>query len=870
MQSHNTAKLIGLTFAKLERLSFQMRNLCFYFALLISCAAIVYGQPQKSQQKPTPTDLNAVGTGLRGEYFNNTLLSGIPAATKLDAAIDFDWAGNSPAPGIGNDNFSVRWLGTIKAPVTANYRFSTVSDDGVRLWINNRLVIDNWTAHGATTDISETIKLTRGQSYDIKLEYFEQGGDAVIKLLWSRLPGQPTAAIIPGANLFPPSGVGSGNPVLYIAQMRPEGSVLTNGSGVSSLVLSSDERSAAIRFNYSNLSSPVIAAHTHGPSNPGENGPILFDFDKAPQLPDGSFLWTFAPLPNLSVAQIVAAIKTGRIYINIHTANFPAGEIRGHYGRVNGSTAFTAPPAVPPVAPGPASTQDAARFLTQATFGVTPGELTRVQRIGFERYLNEQFNAPTTAHLAYLDQAEQAGENVYVNSTMEAFWQKAVTGNDQLRQRVAFALSEIFVVSANSSALGIEPFALSSYMDTLQNNSFGNFRTILNDVTLHPAMGLYLDMLKNDKENPATGRIPNENYAREINQLFSVGLYKLHPDGSLILDERGLPIPTYNQDVVVGFAHVFTGWSWGGIPTDDGGWHWPPSPNDQNHRGWRLPMQPWENHHSTGTKLLLNGVTLPAGQTARQDLNQALDNIFYHPNVAPFISRQLIQRLVTSNPSPGYIYRVAQVFDNNGAGVRGDMKAVIRAILLDYEARSPNAYTQPGYGKQREPILRFSALLRTFDARAQTGKFRLWNLEDPIYSLGQNPLRAPSVFNFFEPNYVHPGRISNAGLYAPEFQITTETQIVGSTNHLTHQILYGHSDNENRIKLNLTQYLPLATTPDQLVDRLNILLMSGQMSAAMKQIVVQAVARVPADQAEERLKVAIQLIATSPQFAIQK
>ncbi len=866
MKFSNASSLIGSTLITILHCFFNTRISCIYVAFLICCSTTVVAQKQRAMLN----EQNATGSGLRGEYFNNVSLGGTPTLTKLDAIIDFDFGGNSPAPGINNDNFSVRWSGKVKPPVTANYRFATISDDGVRLWINDRLVINNWTAHGAATDVSEVIKLVRGQSYDIRLEYFDQGGDAVIKLLWSRLPGLPNAAIIPAAYLIPPPGAGTTNPGLYIAQMRPEGSTLTNGSGVSSLVLSADERSAAIRFNHSNLSSPVIAAHTHGPSNPGENGPILFDFDKAPQAPDGSFLWTFAPLPNLSVAQIVTAIKTGRIYINIHTANFPAGEIRGHYGRVNGSTAFTPPPAVPPVAPGPANTQDAARFLTQATFGVTPNELTRIRRIGFERYLDEQFNAPTTSHLAYLDAAEQAGENVYVNSTMEAFWKKAVTGNDQLRQRVAFALSEILVISANSSAIGIEPYALSSYMDTLQNNSFGNFRQILNDVTLHPAMGLYLDMLKNDKGDPATGRIPNENYAREINQLFAVGLHKLHPDGSFILDERGLPVPTYNQDVVVGFAHVFTGWSWGGIATDDGGWHWPPGPNDQQHRGWRLPMQPWEDHHSTGTKLLLNGVTLPAGQTARQDLNQALDNIFYHPNVGPFISRQLIQRLVTSNPSPGYIYRVAQVFDNNGAGVRGDMKAVIRAILLDYEARSPNAYVQPGYGKQREPILRFSTLLRSFDAKAQSGKFRFWNLESPIYSLGQNPLRAASVFNFFEPNYVHPGRIANAGLYAPEFQITNDTQIVGSTNHLSHQVFYGHNENEHRINLNLTPYLPLAATPSQLVEQLNMLLMSGQMTGSMKQIVVQAVSTMPANQSEDRVKTAIQLIVTSPQFAIQK
>ena len=227
----------------------------------------------------------------------------------------------------------------------------------------------------------------------------------------------------------------------------------------------------------------------------------------------------------------------------------------------------------------------------------------------------------------------------------------------------------------------------------LNRNAFGNYRQLLEGVTLHPAMGRYLDHIRNDKEDLTLGRSPNENYAREVLQLFSIGLHKLHPDGTLMLDPNGLPIETYDQNVVKGFAQVFTGWSYGSFAKTEDNWLWPllePS----SAQFWRVPMENWPTHHSTSAKQILNGVTLPAGQTAQKDLQDALNNIFNHPNVGPFISRQLIQRLVTSNPSPGYVYRVTQKFNDNGSGVRGDMKAVIKAILLDYEARSPDMLNQ--------------------------------------------------------------------------------------------------------------------------------------------------------------------------------
>src|SRR5581483_6023648 len=457
----------------------------------------------------------------------------------------------------------------------------------------------------------------------------------------------------------------------YLATLRPEGGAVSPASGYSTLLLAPDEKSAVIKSSYANLTTPETSAHIHGPADPGATGPVLFDLDDAPKQADGSYLWNFTNVGATTAAQIVQALKSGRLYINIHTSRYPAGEIRGHYGIINGTQAFTPPPDPPALPGGPPTARDAARFLAQATFGPKMSEITALQSKGFDAWMNEQFALPVTAHVPYLEAVEAAaGDNFYQTQMMESFWKQSVTGQDQLRQRVSFALIEILVVSFNSN-LDSDQYAIASYVDTLNKDAFGNFRQLLEDVTLHPAMGRYLDHLQNDKEDPATGRNPNENYAREILQLFTIGLYKLHPDGSLMLDANGLPIPTYDQTVVEGFAHVFTGWSYGWFPVTENNWKWP-SVWKNGHAFWVVPMQLWPDHHSTSTKKLLNGVTLPAGQTAQKDLKDALDNIFNHPNVGPFIARQLIQRLVTSNPSPGYVYRVAQKFNNNGGGVRGD------------------------------------------------------------------------------------------------------------------------------------------------------------------------------------------------------
>ena len=439
----------------------------------------------------------------------------------------------------------------------------------------------------------------------------------------------------------------------------------------------------------------------------------------------------------------------------------------------------------------------------------------------------------------------------------EAWWHTVVNAPDQIRQRVAFALSEIMVVSANGNSMYQHPEAMATYWDVLTKDALGSFRQLLEDVTLNPAMGDYLDMVHNDKPDPKRNTEPNENYAREIMQLFTIGLYKLNQDGSRQLDSGGQPIPSYDQDVVEGYAHVFTGWYWyqSGTPT----WNYAP-PN------YSRPMIAFPAHHDTGAKTLLNGVTLPAGQTQAQDLQLGLDVIFNHPNVGPFIAQRLIQHLVTSNPSPGYISRVAAVFANNGRGGRGDMKAVVQAILLDPEARTYTASSS--YGHEREPMVRLANVYRAFNASASSGQL---NVSGVNFNFSEAPLYAPSVFNFFSPFYSQSGAIQNAGLVAPEFQITTDTTVITSANKLRNAVYQQpNPNNPDAIVLDLSGQTALASNPASLVDSLNILLMSGQMSSSMRTIVINAVTQIPAANTLERAQTAVHLIVTSPEFVIEK
>ena len=717
---------------------------------------------------------------------------------------------------------------------------------------------------GTGTLLSQNDNWRSSQEMEIEASSIAPTDDREAAIVATLAPGSYTA-IVRGTNNTtgialvemydldqPPQTDGS---TLYIAQLRAQAGVMSNGSGTATLRLSADERSAVFAFNFSNLSSPITGMHIHGPADPGQTGGILFDVDTVIPQPDGTYIWVFAQTGSVTVAEIVEAIRSGRIYFNIHTSANPSGEINGFFNLSTGAQIAPVPTPPPPLPAGTPSPADADRFLFQSTFGATDALIASVQSQGFDAFLDQQFAAPISSHLAFVD---ASGVNPpTITQTNDAWWTYAISAPDQLRQRVAFALSEIFVVSLNSAGLGNKPGALPAYMDVLVRDAFGNFRQLLEDVTLNPAMGAYLNMLQNDKANPTRGTLPNENYAREVMQLFSIGLYDLNLDASLTLSSSGFPITTYNQDAILGTAAVFTGWTYFQIGTPV----FYPGVQD-----WRNPMLNVASHHSTDPKQILNGVLLPSNQTAAQDLGTTLDTIFNHPNVGPFFCRQLIQRLVTSNPSPGYVYRVASVFNNNGQGVRGDLKAVVRAILMDYDARG-NARTEQGAGKEREPVLRLTSLLRAFSASSPDGKF---SIRGANTNLGEEAMHSATVFSFFSPDYEAPGAIAQNGLRSPELEITTETTVITIANYLRTGIYGSLGPSTDRITLNLSNEQTLATDPAALVDHLNSLLMAGSMSSEMRAILVNAITQIPVNNPSERAKTAIYLVINSPEFTIEK
>ncbi len=450
---------------------------------------------------------------------------------------------------------------------------------------------------------------------------------------------------------------------------------------------------------------------------------------------------------------------------------------------------------------------------------------------------------------------------------VDVWFRNAVTGNDQLRQRVAFALSEILVVS-ELGALVSFPYALADYYDVLSQNAFGNYRDLLEAVTLHPAMGIYLSMLGNEKPNAALNIRPDENYARELMQLFSIGLVALNLDGSVQLDAQNQPIPTYDQAVIEGFAHVFTGWHFAGAPSFPFA-----QPTAENRT---QPMELYADFHDTGAKLLLNGVTLPAGQSGEQDLAAALDNVFNHPNVGPFISIRLIQRLVTSNPSPSYVARVATVFNDNGLGERGDLAAVVRAILLDPEARPTLPMELDG--KIKEPLLRVTQLWRAYDGQSRSGRYQLIDGIPPSLFLGQGPLQSPSVFNFFSPFYAPPGEIRDSSLVAPEFEIATEYQNTLVTNYMFYQAFSANSLSaeeptfeDDDVFIDIAEELAIADDADALIDRVAEKLLAGTISEPLREQINSMLTLITGpDSAPLRVAETLYLVTSSPEYAYQR
>ncbi|MBB5018994.1 uncharacterized protein (DUF1800 family) [Chitinivorax tropicus] len=546
----------------------------------------------------------------------------------------------------------------------------------------------------------------------------------------------------------------------------------------------------------------------------------------------------------------------------------------GGGGGSNGSTGATTPP--PTSTPSPVSQTEASRFLAQASFGPQPGDIERLAPQGYTSWLDQQFAmSASNAHQLYVDQQIAAGNKATSSMVHESFWKQAAAGQDQLRQRVAFALSELFVVSVDGAPAEY-PRGVAAYLDLLGKHAFGNYRELLEAVSLNPMMGLYLSHLRNRKEDATSGRVPDENYAREIMQLFSIGLYELNPDGTVKL-ANGKPIETYSNEDVTGLAKVFTGWSWGGPDQSDkrffGG--------DIDPNRDILPMQNYPKFHSTTEKRFL-GLTIPAGTTGKDSLKLALDHLFNHPNTGPFISRQLIQRLVTSNPSPAYVQRVAAVFANNGQGVRGDMKAVIQAILLDHDARDLKLMDTSTGGKLREPVVRLANWMRAFGKPSASGRYLIGNTDSPTSSLGQTPLRSPSVFNFFRPGYVPAGTtIADQNMVAPEFQIAHETSVVGYYNLMQDVVARGVGTSTNGVRDIAPDYateLSLADNADALVSRVELMLSYGSLDAGNRQLIRDAIAAIsiPADANKaatarrNRVQTAIYLVMVSSDYLIQR
>lgn len=666
---------------------------------------------------------------------------------------------------------------------------------------------------------------------------------------------------------------------LYIATLRSApGAGVTTAYGTATVQLSGDGTFASVNVNFSNLSSPETAVYLRLGTGSDVGAEVL-------RLPTGQVNgqpWTFTGTGTYSAADLVQALKDGRIYLDIQTSSNPGGELRGTFIQSSGSLTFTAPSAPPTLVDNAMTDAEAARFLIQSTFGPTKAEIDALKGkklVDLRAWIDAQIAMTPSLHLAATDSdfltfATGDTPQYSQGNRQAAWWKTVVTSPDQLRQRVAFALSEIFVVSDVNGTLNGNTRGVANYYDILVRNAFGNYRDLLEQVTLSPIMGVYLSSLRNAKGTFDSSGKPltsaDENYAREVMQLFSIGLNQLQPDGTLKLDASGVPIPTYNQTTITEVAKVFTGWAFTGDTTQA-------SQFRGSAANYLAPMALYPSFHDDSAKTIVTGAQLPANQGGLKDLKDTLDTLFNHPNTGPFICKQLIQRLVTSNPSPGYVYRVSQVFANNGSGVRGDLGAVVKAILLDYEARSAAVAATASFGKLKEPLLRVTAIMRAFSAAANNGRIQYLNPENQA---AQAALRAPTVFNFFEPGYVQPGALAAVGLVAPEFQIVNDTTAISVPNMLWN-LIYANRSATNAadatVGIQLDSLTALARTPQALVDQTNIILAGGALPKAISDRIVSALNSMPNSTTVgttsndiERVRSAIYLTVTVPQGAVQK
>lgn len=552
-----------------------------------------------------------------------------------------------------------------------------------------------------------------------------------------------------------------------------------------------------------------------------------------------------------------------------------------------GSDSASETPAPPSAPPGgdqggsgdeptdePPTTQNtpiaAARLLNQASFGARPDDIDTVIDLGQEAWIDAQIDLTPSYHMPLVEPYAD-NEDFWRSYRISAWWHRALYAPDQLRQRVAFALSEIMVVSEFNGVLADDPEALTAYYDLLVEHAFGSYRELLEAVTLSPAMGVYLSMLGNEKPDEERNIRPDENYAREVMQLFSIGLVELNLDGTEKLDAEQQPIPSYHQTVIKGFAHVFTGWHFSGTTAQT--WY----------RWWENfnlfdPMDAVDEYHDSNEKQLFSGVILPANQTAEQDLALALDALASHSNVAPFISKQLIQKLVTSNPSPAYVERIATVFLDNGSGEQGDLAAVVKAILLDEEAQAGHVNAPTTFGKVREPIIRAAHMWRAFNLTYAGERIDFgW----PEYFFGQAPLASPSVFNFYRPDYSPITLESETGLLAPELQIATDSTMTNTVNFFAWYGLWrtysgDPSDvditEDDDMFIDITEEVTLVEQDgsEALLEHLNLVLTAGALNDEAIDLLVDAYEANEYAEPEKRIANLIFLIMSSPQYAIQR
>ena len=509
---------------------------------------------------------------------------------------------------------------------------------------------------------------------------------------------------------------------------------------------------------------------------------------------------------------------------------------------------------------------DAVRLAAQATFGPTVAVVKDIEQQGAAAWLDAQLQLPPSDLGTYPVVADSIAtvcpmgspgtcvrDNFTPFPTQTAFFRNAISGPDQLRQRVAFALSQIVVVSGAEVRAN---YGLAEYEKLLRRDAFVTYRQLLEDVTLSPAMGRYLNMVNNDKPNPAKGTEPNENYAREVMQLFSIGLVQLHPDGTVVTDSSGVPAPTYDQNAVIGLAHVFTGWTY---PLQAGGTQRTHNPNY-----YVGPMVVVPSNHDPAAKVILGGTAIPAGQTPEADLAQALDTIAAHPNVGPFIGKQLIQALVTANPSPAYVARISAVWADDGHGVRGNLGAVVRAILLDPEARG-DLKTDPSYGRVKDPVLLLTGLARALGVTTDGVYFA-----EASGSVEQPPYLSPTVFNFYPPDYTF-----GSNLVSPASALLDSGSVFTRAN-VTHQLLYSPPGPDHSVtgatgtQVSLGDLAPYGGNPGRLVDSASALLLHGTLSAAARSDIVEAVNAQDPDDLTGRVRAAAYLVLTSPQYQVER